>query len=81
MGDASVTELGNGYHGLGDVSVGGDNPPCTMIVGSGSTIRDETKLEGELFTAYCSVTARFLYVSQDRPDIQYAVRECSKHMS
>ncbi len=27
------------------------------------------------------MTARFLYLSQDRPDIQFGVRECSKRMS
>ena len=42
---------------------------------------DEEELEGEEATLYRSVVARFNYLAPDRPDIQFAVRDCAKCMA
>eukprot|EP00973_Karenia_brevis_P032619 4503532-Karenia_brevis.AAC.1 len=42
---------------------------------------DEDDLGAKEQTKYKSVTARANYLSQDRPEIQFATKECSKSMS
>ena len=38
-------------------------------------------LPSDMATRYRATTARLNYVASDRVDIQYAVKECSRHMS
>ena len=42
---------------------------------------DEQPLPGELASVYRAISARASYVSQDRSDIQYAVKELCRRMS
>eukprot|EP00973_Karenia_brevis_P035574 4905582-Karenia_brevis.AAC.1 len=39
---------------------------------------DEEKLQAAEATKYKSITARANYLAQDRPEIQFAVKECAK---
>ena len=48
--------------------VGPDGRYATMVGGSGMGGGDSKELVGDEATLYRSVTARFLYLSQDRPD-------------
>jgi hypothetical protein len=42
---------------------------------------EEPVLQGEQATKYRAVCARLNYLSQDRPDIKFAVKEASRHMA
>ena len=42
---------------------------------------DEDILKGDVATKYRAVTARLNYLAQDRPDIQYAVKEAARRMA
>ncbi|MCG7754977.1 hypothetical protein, partial [Flavihumibacter cheonanensis] len=42
---------------------------------------DEEKLNLEESTAYRRTTAIINYIAQDRPDLNYAIKECSRGMS
>ena len=62
-------------------NVGEDGRPLCQTGGSGGEPSDVAELDDVSTKLYRSVTARFLYLSQDRPEITFAVRECSKKMS
>ena len=51
------------------------------ISGSTEEEEQEKELEGEHVTKYRALTARCNYLSMDRPDLQYAVKEVCREMS
>ena len=65
------------------MSLGSDGRPSTCIGGHRkvSDEQENNKLVGKEITKYRSIVARLNYLAQDRPDIQFAVRECAKEMS
>ena len=68
LSDMGKVDNGGGGACINGIDVGSDGRPLTMVGGSGNQEGDNTLLEGYDITNYRSVTARFLYLSQDRPD-------------